>query len=176
MSIPKRLLALEIRSSKLGFAILEEPERLLDWGVRSFGEQEGSLKSTALDRIETLLHFHSPFAVVMRDRKYHGLAQVSRIRLIASEMSAVAKRNSAKFYVVSPAEVQKFFAPEGQTTKHDIATNLAKQFEELSWKLPHRRKAYQSESPAMIVFDALATGVAFFGKDSLVNPNSERLQ
>jgi len=166
MPLPKRLLALEIRASRLGFAVLEGSTRLLDWGVRSFGEQNEKLRSAVSDRIATLLAFHKPSAVVVRVRKYHSAAQNKRFLAIVAAVRAETTRNSTKLFVLTSRQVRARFDPNGEITKHEIATILAKQFEELSWKLPGRRKSYQSEAPAMLVFDALANGVAFVGRQT----------
>jgi len=168
--MPKRLLALEIRASRFGFAVLEGPTKLLDWGVRSFGEQRGRLRSTAADRIATLLAFHKPFAVVVRIRKYHSSIQNRRFAGIMASIKAETRRNSTKFCALTTRQMRDRLALNGQTTKHDIATSLAKQFEELSWKLPRRRRFYQSEAPVMVVFDAVANGIAFF-ETSRSSPN-----
>jgi hypothetical protein len=166
MSTPKRLLALEIRASKLGFIVLEVPERLLDWGVRSFGEQNQRIRSTVSDRITTLLAFHNPLVVVVRVRKYHTDIQNKKFLAVVAAIRAETRRNSKELFVLTTRQVRDHFAYRGQVTKHDIAASLANQFEELSWKLPRRRKAYQSEAPAMLVFDALANGMAFVEKQT----------
>lgn len=164
MPMPKWLLALEVRASRLGFAVFEGPTKLLDWGVRSFEKGNKTLTSSVSDRIATLLAFHRPFAVVMRGRVYDSISQRRAFAKIVSSIRAEAGRNSTKFIVLSARQVQACFAPKGQITKHEIAVILAKRFEELSWKLPQRRKSYQCEAPVMAVFDAAATGVAFLGK------------
>jgi predicted DNA-binding WGR domain protein len=164
--MPERLLALEIRTSRLGFAVFEGPTRLLDWGVRSFGEQSERLRSTISDRISTLLAFHKPVAVVVRHRESYSELQNKRFSVIISAIREEAKRNSTKFYAVTTRQVRDCFASNGRITKHDTATSIAKLFEELSWKLPHRRKFYQSEAPVMAVFDAVANGIAFFRKQN----------
>lgn len=166
MPLPKRLLALEIRASRLGFAVLETPTRLLDWGVRSFGEQSGKLISAVSDRIVTLLAFHKPSAVVLRIRKYHSAVQNKKFLAIVSAIRTETGRNSVRFRTVSTKQVRDHFASSGHATKHGIATNLARRYEELSWRLPPPRKPYQSEAAAMLVFDALATGVAFVERQS----------
>ena len=172
--MPKRLLALEIRASKLGFAVLEGPARLLDWGVRSFGEQNQKVRSAVSDRIITLLTFHNPSAVVVRARKYHSTLNNKKFLAIVSEIRADTKRYSSKLCILTTHQVQNHFALRGKVTKHDIATSLANQFEELSWKLPHRRKAFQSEAPAMLVFDALANGIAFVERQTPPSSSGER--
>jgi hypothetical protein len=163
MSVPSRVIALEIRASRFGFAVLEGSDRLLDWGVRFFGEQMGEIESTVSDRISTLLRFYNPIAIVVREREYSSAAQSKRIRRIIAVIKLAAKRSSARLHVVTAAHVRDRLALDGRITKYDIAKNLAERFEELSFKLPNRRKAYQSEAPAMLVFDALAIGIAFLG-------------
>jgi len=156
----RRLLALEIRTSKLGFAVLESPTRLLDWGMRSFGEEHHRFRLAVSDRIATLLAFHQPLTVIVRLRKCHSAFADRRFRAVMDAIRAEARRHSTRFRVVAAHHVRDHFAPSGLVTKYEIAESLAKQFEELSWRLPSQRKPYQSESPAMMVFDALATGIA----------------
>jgi len=166
MSLPKWLLALDVRASRIGFAVFEGPTTLLDWGVRSLEKGKKTLKSSASDRIATLLAFHRPFAIVLRSRTHNSALQRRAFAMVASSIRAEAKRHSTKVIVLTPRQVQGCFAPDGQINKHDIAVILAKRFEELSWKLPQRRKSYQSEAPVMAVFDAIATGIAFFERQA----------
>jgi len=62
--------------------------------------------------------------------------------------------------------VRRFFARYNGTTKHAIASLLAGWYPDLFWKLPRKRRIWQSESYNMAVFDAAATGVAYLGKMS----------
>jgi hypothetical protein len=163
MSLPDRTIALEIRASKFGFAVLEGPGKLLDWGVRSFTERGEDLEPAVADRMITLLKFYEPRTVVTRERQHHDAIQQKRILTIFAIGKQATRKNSTRFRILSAIRVRKSFAPEGRITKHEIARILTDRFEELSFRLPSRRKAYQSEAPAMLVFDALATGVAFLG-------------
>jgi hypothetical protein len=167
----RRLLALEIRTKKLGFAVLESPTRLLDWGMRSFGEEHPSFRVTVSDRIATLLAFHRPVAVVARLRKCQSPSANRRVRAILSAVREETKRHSIRFRVVNAQSVRDHFASSGPATKYDIARRLAAQFVELLWRLPKQRKPYQSESPAMLVFDALATGLASLEGGILSSPD-----
>jgi hypothetical protein len=164
MSFPNRIIALEIRASKFGFAVLEGPGKLLDWGVRSFAERGEDLEPAVADRISTLLTFYAPVTVVARDRQHHEAIQQKRILTIFATAKQATRKNSARFRILSAAHVRKRFAPDGRITKHEVARILTERFEELSFRLPSRRKAYQSEAPAMLIFDALATGVAFLDR------------
>lgn len=67
-----------------------------------------------------------------------------------------------KLQSMNPQEIKLFFAKHGCTTKYEIASLLGKQFEELSWKVPPKRKPWHCESYRMCMFDAAAAGVTFF--------------
>lgn len=171
MSIPNRLLALDLRARRFGFAVLENQSKLLDWGVRSFGEDGENFKSTLSDRINTLIGFYEPFAAVTRLRKYHSSVSKKRFAAVLASVRSESRRNSIRLFVITTHQVQRRFAENGQATKHEIATSLAKQFEELSWKLPLRRKSYQSEAPILTVFDAVANGIVFLESQTRSTPN-----
>jgi hypothetical protein len=157
-----RLLALEIRASKVGFAVFEDPTRLLDWGVRWFGD--GALRSSVSDRISTLLSFYGPHVVVVRSRTYCSASGNNRFAKIVDTIRTEARRKRTRFKILNQHHVRDHFASKGPSTKHAIASAVARQFEELSWKLPHPRKAYQNEARAMVIFDAVANGIAFLGE------------
>jgi hypothetical protein len=63
---------------------------------------------------------------------------------------------------VSKASVKVYFAQSGRRNKYDIALAVAKCFPELAWQLPKRRKSWQSEAAAQVVFDAVAIAVVYF--------------
>jgi hypothetical protein len=159
-----RLLALDARLSKLGFAVFEGPTDLLDWGTQSFENGHKALRPSFLERFRVLLAFFEPTAIVIRKRNYHlhchKRIQAVVISIIKSELRRI--REAKKLSVVTPKQVQKAFAKNGEIFKHDIALRVTDQFQELAWKLPRRRKTYESEPTAMIVFDAIATGITYF--------------
>jgi hypothetical protein len=159
-----RLLALAIRSSKMGFVVFEGPTQLLDWGVRQFGARNRPLRLLVANRIEALLRIHRPLAVVARNRTFYSAAASRRFGIIMSSIRAETRRHSATFKILSTRQVQRHFALRGYVTKHGIATDLSSRFEELSWKLPTPRKPYEGEAPAMVIFDAAANGLAFYGR------------
>jgi len=162
----KRLLALEIRSSKFGYAVFDGPIELLDWGVRWFGEKTSSPMAAASDRTRFLLNLHAPGTVVTRERNYFSLGVNRRFAMIMRAIRIETRRHHAAFKVLTTHQVQRCFALHGCATKHEIATHLAKQFEVLSWRLPERRKPHNSEPRATVIFDAAATGVAFLEKSA----------
>jgi hypothetical protein len=157
-----RVLALEVRASKFGFAVFDEPAKVIDWGVRAF-DVRASREATVAKRIGFILDQYAPFHIVVLRRrndpksKRNGDLSLA-LKVISREMQA---RGVKPTWLTTQA-VKRFFCPHGFKTKHEIATVLAGWFEELSWRLPLRRKPWQSERHNMVIFDAVALGVVFF--------------
>ena len=155
-----RLLALELRSAKFGFVVFEGPTKLLDWGVRRIGTR-GNVRASVSVKIRPLVAVHAPSLVIYRSRRRLSAHAKRRFAALTQAIRSEAKSSSIKVRTVSPERVRHFYAAHGQSTKHEIAAWIANQFEELSWKLPQKRKAYQSEAHNTVMFDAAATGAAF---------------
>jgi len=80
-----------------------------------------------------------------------------------ASLAAEARRRSTACRLVGNKEVRRFFARYDGTTKHAIATLLAGWFPDLAWKLPPKRRPWESERYNTVMFDAVATAVAFLG-------------
>ena len=163
--VRRRVLALEIRASRMGFAVFEDME-LIDWGAKSFPRTASPLKGCVPTRIRNLLTTYCPGIAVVRERKYFSESGNKRFATILDMLRRESKQQRAKFRVISPYSLEAYFAKHGCTTKYEIATNLARRFEYLSWKLPKPRKVYESEAPIMAVFDAVATGLGFLERNA----------
>jgi hypothetical protein len=166
MHVPKRLLALDVRISKLGFAVFEGPTSLLDWGVRSFEKSGKELSPSLSERLRVLFAFYEPAAIVARSRNYHLRSHKRTQAKIMAIIKSESRRHSTRFTIVTVRQVRSAFAKNAEIYKHDIALLVTNQFEELAWKLPQRRKSYQSELTAMLVFDAAANGMAYFRRQA----------
>jgi hypothetical protein len=55
----------------------------------------------------------------------------------------------------------------GCETRDEIAAVLARLFLDLHWRLPPKRRAWQSEHPRMAMFDAIALGLAYWQHQSM---------
>jgi hypothetical protein len=142
----KRILALAIRTGMFGFAVIESPSRLLDWGMRRFEKKRSSGAADVSARIRPLLKLHKPRLVVIRSREYHSAAFNRRLAASLRSIRREAKRLSIGCRMLTPSEVQQHLSPDRRVTKYQIAASLAERFKALSWKLPPLRKKYQSES------------------------------
>jgi hypothetical protein len=160
----ERLLALEVRPQKFGFVVFEGPTRLLDWGVKSYQVRGISRRAILRKRISFLLRMYVPSVLAVRQGD-SSPRKARRAILWATEIiRAQASGKSTGLYSLKTREIWSFFAAHGCTNKHHMATLLAKWFEELSWRLQPARKPWQGEKSNTLVFDAAATGIAFFNR------------
>ena len=156
------LLALDVRAQRLGFVVFDGPSRLQGWGTRRYGGTGQRPRGTVATRINALLDFYTPPVVVIRKPRIHSPETSRHVGDVINAIRIEAKRRAADVHVVSATTVKKFFTQSGLASKDEIASTLAERFEEITWKLPKKRKKWQSERYNMLIFDAVATGVAFF--------------
>lgn len=158
----KRILAIALRSRRLVFAVFEGPDRLLDWGTVLYPVNDPSQCARAKKQIVLLFERFTPSKVVMGKarlldtRKNSGIHPI--LRLIRSEASS--RRIPAR--LLRRADIRRVFGTLHLNSKYEIASMLAHAFPELLWRLPPKRKPWQSEHPRMAMFDAIAFGFAYW--------------
>jgi hypothetical protein len=161
---PRRILALEIRSQRFAFVALEGMN-VIDFGIRRCRSHSGSVQAVTLKRFVPVVDFCVPTAAVIRKRLGKSSQDPGTMQAITKAIRAQCRRRAIQVYGMSEKKVQSFFAKYGATTKHATASLLAEWFEELAWKLPPKRKPWQSERPNTLLFDALAVAMAFLGAE-----------
>ena len=158
-------MALEVRSGRFGFALLQD-STLLDWGVRRYpADSVGT--AVALRRVRTLLDRYSPSLVITRQTCPLSLKSSQSSGAVIQAIRTELKNHSIKFEVSTRKRIKRFFATHGCNAKHEIASLLAERFAPLKWALPRRRRPWDSEAYATAIFDAVAIAVAFTGTRSV---------
>lgn len=158
---PRRVLALDVRPQKIGFAVFDGATKLTDWGV-SWMIAKRSRRSIAERAIRRLLDRYCPSLIVMRPSEKPAKA-TGVVPATLTIIRAEARRRSVKYRSVRALHVKRFYARLGCTTKHEIALLMAEWFEELAWIVPPKRKAWHREHHRTCVFDAAAAGAFHFG-------------
>lgn len=154
-----RILALEVRYRRFGFAVLEEkPMRLLDSGTRTF-YSAGRISQ----RLAPIISIFDPCAIVVKLPTHKQSSHLSGVTANLRAIGAEAKRLSIRMESVTVQEVRCAFQ-EIDATKDTIAAKITQIFPELHWKLPPRRKPWMSEGHNMVIFDAAATGVTYLAR------------
>src|SRR5262245_8470832 len=154
-----RLPAIDPSTRGFGFAILEGPNRLIDWGVK---ETKTDKKNRSLKLITDLIELYQPNVVVLEDYAGKGSRRCGRVRELINDISKLAVKRKVKVRSFSRLKVKQSFSESGATNKYKIAVEIAKRFPELATRLPRFRKPWMSEDYRMSMFDAVALAGTFF--------------
>jgi hypothetical protein len=152
-----RTLAVDLRSSRLGFAVFETPAQLLDWGKRAIWADSCS----AL--IAQLIRKYGVSVVVIRGIRRGERRDTQRVRKGLRAIRTLAGRRSTHVIALREKRFRNFFHHYGRYTKFEINALIAVVFPSLTSILPRPRKCFQPENRKMSIFDAVALGVAFLG-------------
>ena len=156
-----RVLAVDPSTRGFGFAILEGPDRSIDWGVK---ETKVNKKRRSLRFIAELIHRYQPSVLVVEDYTGKGSRRCRRVRELIEDISKLAVQQKIKVRNFSRLKVKQAFSESGTSNKYEIAIAIAKRFPELAPRLPRFRKPWMSEDYRMSIFDAVALAITFFEK------------
>ena len=79
-----------------------------------------------------------------------------------SELAKAARVRRVIVHLLAPSAVKDFFS--GCHNKDQIASTVCNRYLELLSILPPKRKAWMKEDHRMRIFDAAATGIAYFAQ------------
>src|SRR5215470_6070005 len=165
----KRVLTIDPSTRGFGFAILEGPNRLIDWGVK---ETKTDKKRRTLQLIDELIEQYQPSVIVVEDYTAKGSRRCGRIRELIDGIARLAVKRNVKVRSYSRLKVKQAFAEAGAMNKFEIALAIANRFPELVPRLPRFRKPWMSEDYRMSIFDAMGLSLTFFtlhNKRSVLN-------
>lgn len=139
----------------LGYACVELPGKLLDFGVLRVRPKSNE---KIMEHVKRFTDYFKPDVVILRDNCPAG-ARGKRIEELSDEIENYAKSVNLTVHRYTRDQVNDVFEIFGVVTKHEMATRLAEQFEGLEGILPKERKPWLPESYHMGIFDALALAV-----------------
>src|SRR6266496_6608456 len=153
-----RVLAIDPSTRGFGFAVLEGPNRLIDWGVK---ETKVNKNARSLKLIDDLIERYQPNVVVVEDYAGKGSRRCRRIQGLIKDISKLASKRNIKVRSFSRAKVKQAFSESGAVNKQEIAVTIANRFPELAPRLPRFRKPWMSEDYRMSIFDAVALALTY---------------
>jgi len=157
------ILALEIRQSRIGYALFLGPKRLIDWGATAVPPECIDSENWAQQRTAALLRQYIPECIVAKRQRSAKLPQGATGVPILKGIQSVAQTQGIPIQFLARDEIYSAFASFSLSTKEDIACALTEMFPELLIRLaPVRKWWWNSEPRRMIVFDAIATGFAYW--------------
>lgn len=156
------ILALDVRHSRIGYALFWGPKRLLDWGASTVPAQYSNRAEWIRRTIAPLLRHGSPALVVTKQRRLAKLPGNANGEPILEAIRLTAKEYGIPLQILGRDEIESAFCRFRARTKEEIACAIVGIFPELLVRLPPKRKKWQPEAHRMIIFDAIATGIAYW--------------
>ncbi len=154
----RRVLAIDPFSRGVGFAVLEGPEHLIDWGIRTTGRADNAKSARVIDK---LIDRFRPDVLVLEDWDSAGSRRCGRVQTL---LGRIATEQGRRILVrlVTRHEIHAIGPLPRTSTKHERARFLTERFPELQPFLPPLRKIWMPEDDRMAIFDALSFAVASF--------------
>lgn len=149
----RRILAIDPTHRGFGFVVLEEPEQLVDWGVR---QVRGDKTRRTIDRVSDLVRRFTPDMLVIEDIDHPDCRRGDRVRELLHALESIAHTWEVRLCRVPVAIVRRRYWAVGAMNKDAVARDLVAQYPELESVLPRRRRTWMPEHEGMSVFDALA--------------------
>ena len=148
-----RVLALDLHPRRFGYVVVESSDKLLDWGVRSYRVEGYSPARFARQKLRPLLDLWRPSVVVFQNPS----RTTSKVGLRSLLNRIVREANSHGMQVRVVAKPANRIE---NLTKHENARRAAEQFSVLRWKIPPKRKPWESEDYRMSMFTAATLAMA----------------
>lgn len=155
----RRVLAIDLYSNGFGFAVLEGPERLIDYGVKKV---KGEKNSACLKKIIDLIDHYQPDGIILENPTAKGSRRQRRVQELTEVILKLALSKRIKARSFSRLQIIKTCSSPGASTKHQVASRIVKQLPDLGLKLPPPRKPWMTEDERMSIFDAVALALTFF--------------
>jgi hypothetical protein len=168
-----RILAIDLRPQQFGYAVFEGTERLLDWGATYF-RPGGTIGAVAAGkRVAVLVRVFLPSVIVVKKVRRNMTSNSPGVQPILKAIRHEASARSIPVCFIARADVREAFREFRSKSKYEIACILTGMFPELLWRLPPKRKNYQSEHTSMTIFDAVALGFTYWKSNGTEIPPPE---
>jgi|ERR1044071_3479004 Holliday junction resolvasome RuvABC endonuclease subunit len=155
----QRVLAIDPYTQGFGFAVLEGPKGLIDYGIKKV---RGNKNSACLRKLANLIECYQPAVIVLENTTGRGSRRCLRVQELTQEILRLAFNKRIKAQRFSRVQIGNAFSLSGAFTKHQIASSIAKELPELALRLPPARKLWMHEDERMTIFDAVALAWTFF--------------
>jgi hypothetical protein len=168
-----RIVAIAIRSQRLGFAVLEGSLGLVDWRTVHYQSNSTARISAAVKKLTSLLALSTPSVIVIERSRLLNAPNASNVNRICRFLKREAALRLVPMLFMKRKDVRKAFRDFHARSKDAIAAKLAQMFPELLPKLPPKRKIWHGEHPIMPLFDAVALAVAFWDHHNAQDPTPD---
>jgi len=157
-----RILAIAPSTSGFGFVVMEGDKTIIECATRVARVKDGDKNAQSIAKVEKLLNFYQPGVLVLPDVEAKGSRRALRIKSLNHQIRVLAKKHKVQAALISGEKMRKLLLADSKATRHEMAKKLARDFpNELSSRLPPKRKLWKSEDTRMDIFYAVALAVVF---------------
>jgi len=167
-----RVLAIDPFSRGVGFAVLEGPECLIDWGLRTTGRADNA---KAVRVIEKLIDRFRPDVLALEDWDSAGSRRCGRVQELLDRIAA-AEGTRVLVRLITRRQIRAIGQLPQTSTKHGRACFIAERFPELQAFLPPFRKLWMPEDDRMSIFDAVSFALACLPVEAQEADPPEKIQ
>lgn len=159
MQPTKRILAIDLTSRGFGFAVMEGPFRLIDWGVKQPRPYD---QKRCVAYVEELVSQYRPHAMILEDCSKKRPKRSPRVTRLFNGMARRMDTIRLPLKYFTWKAVKMAFNPARSITKYEISRAIATLLPVLVNRLPPIRKPWMSEDYRMAIFDAVALALTFY--------------
>lgn len=157
----QRVLAIDPYTKGFGFAVLEGPERLIDYGVKKV---KGDKNYFCLKKLANLIEHYQPDVIILENPTGKGSRRCQRVQQLLKEVLELAASRRIKVQSFSLSQIRKAFYSSGAFNKYQVASTITKRFPELALRFPQVHKFWVNENERMSIFDAAPLALTLFLK------------
>ena len=104
-----RMLAIDPSTRGLGFAVLEGPYRVLDWGVK---EATGNKDAKCVEIVLGLIDHYRPHVLVLENTAAEGSLRRARVRGLLEAIRNATRQKGVKVLEETSGRVRRAFVPK----------------------------------------------------------------
>jgi len=168
-SSPNRVLGIDPFSRGVGFVVLEGPERLIDWGLRTTGHADND---KAARIVENLIGRFQPDVLSLEHWASTGFRRCKRVQMLLERIATTESRNR-KIQMITREQIRAIGPAPLASTKRGRACLLTERFPKLGSLLPPFRKPWMPEDDRMAIFDALSFALSCYPQTQGPNTRSD---
>lgn len=163
----RRILAIALRSQRLGFVVVEGSVELIHWGMIFYKGNQDEKMTGAMKRAQTLFIRFAPSHVAIERSSAEKALNPENLQSFYLRVRKEASCRSIPVSMFTRSRVRNAYSDFDVHSKGEIAELLVRMFPELQPKLPPKRKNWMPEHFSMPMFDAVALAVACWRRDCL---------
>jgi hypothetical protein len=148
------ILALFPNSVGIGYACLQVPERLFDFGVVTVKPMSNS---KLLKRAERFMDYYKPKIILLKEPE--ATKKSHRVDKLIEAITTLSGEKGLKVYRYTRQQIKDVFEVFGAHTKFEMVQKIVAMLPDLKARAPKERKWYDKEHYQMVLFNAVALAV-----------------